>query len=1219
MKKQPCCNNLILFLVLAAGLLFVSAVFVSTQAYAAEEGATPPPEVVKAALEDLSTATGQKITTNEQAAVLCDEEKYFTTCADIGKKHDLYEPEELKQVDAFVSEIKGNIASQLQSCQTTECLINVANELAQKVNAKSQSIAASLDLTPKIVQQKQAVITAAREIGVSYEDCRAMDPETAPIELLRGCAKLAKDSRAKELIPLEARKAAETYGDYADKMVELKASLNSGEFQCGNGTVQDCGNFCLNPGAEARARGTAAIPSVCRQIAKKFFGADGEKQLEASWTQVQQAQQVIFKKAESIIFTTIDGKVLSSPETIGKYMEEQGRRGNVEAVEKGMDFMIAKGFVSPKEKEYVLKFVKQARDRGGIPDFNACRTNPESCRDFIPEDQRDKFEAGTQVDQIMRQEIGFDPFECEKGRFDPAIGQKCLEGSRRALPKLEALKGKYKGIEFIIADIQKHVAQGEEFEKRKGEIQQVFQGQGGPGGCKSEQECFSYCSDPTHGPECIAFGAKQGVFRGDEAVQKFQQFNQNVQVSQQQQQQQTFYPNQGFPGQGYGVQGGFPGQGFGVQGGFPGPGLGGFSGCSPSLINLLGFGCHQMSTDSSGRQVFCNDNMSKSAKEGDSASTAGCPGAGGGYPGGPGPGFGGPVGQSPECFAAIQSGNLEKAKAACYVPPPSGQVIPPRTPFCPTVAYVECPAGQFKESYRNGEGCWVEGPCRPVPSYSPAPGGYSCPAGQWWDGATSSCTSSSSCGYGQYWDPGAQRCRSSTEAVSPYPYPSYTPYSYSSCSQSLTNLLGNGCHQMYTDSTGKQIFCNSEMTKSAKEGDTATTAGCAGGYQPYPSYSPYPTYSQPAGGLKGCFYTNASKNGQSPGYTVWCERDYYNCHQGDRSGATVSLDGLSLGSPSNCENGWPTTSYTPYPTGSYTPPPSCPSGQWWDYARSVCTSSSTYSPYPTTSSVCPSGSHNMGSYCMSDSDGTKCGPLNSASTSGFGSCSTYTNSTSYTPYPTYSTTPSGSCTGTSESACTAVTNCRWVQGSSANSSYCYNSGGSGTTYTPYPTTTASSSCPSGSHNMGSYCMSDSDGTKCGPLNSASTSGFGSCSTYTNSTSYTPYPTYSTSGTTYSPYPTYSSTPYPTTEYTPPPTTTYSPPPTTEYIPPTTIYTPPPESTTTTVPPSSFDTKAHQMAMARTIMACADSGGSWNAGTASCQPANSGFFANVLKIFSRFIR
>ena len=453
-------------------------------------------------MPDLSAATGQQITTHEQAAQVCDSEKYFEICADIGKKYDLYKPEEIKQVDDFVSEIRGSIAGQLQSCQTTECLIGVANELANKLNTKKNSaLAADLELTTKFVERKQAVVTAAKELGISYDQCQDMDPETAPVELLRACVRLAKDSRVKGIIPESARQAAEAYGDYADKSVELRASLGSGEFQCGDGSLDGCGNFCMNPGEAARAQGIAGIPPVCRQIAKKFFGATGEKELERAYTQVGQNQQAIFKKAESVLFTTIDGKTLTSPEDIGKYMEEQGRSGNVEAVEKGMDFMIAKGFVKPEEKEYVLKFVRQARDRGGIPDFDACRVNPESCRDFIPEDHRAEFEVGNQIDQIMRQEIGFNPRECERGRSDPAIGQKCFEGSKRALSKLESLASQSPEARRIVAEIKGHISQGEEFEKNKGNIQQVFQSQaGGPGGCKSEQECFAYCSDPSHGP-----------------------------------------------------------------------------------------------------------------------------------------------------------------------------------------------------------------------------------------------------------------------------------------------------------------------------------------------------------------------------------------------------------------------------------------------------------------------------------------------------------------------------------------------------------------------------------------------------------------------------------------------------------------------------------------------------------------------------------------------
>lgn len=57
----------------------------------------------------------------------------------------------------------------------------------------------------------------------------------------------------------------------------------------------------------------------------------------------------------------------------------------------------------------------------------------------------------------------------------------------------------------------------------------------------------------------------------------------------------------------------------------------------------------------------------------------------------------------------------------------------------------------------------------------------------------------------------------------------------SSCSSSLTALLGSGCHFMYTDSAGRSIYCDTSMTISAKEGDTATTSGCSSSTSSTPS------------------------------------------------------------------------------------------------------------------------------------------------------------------------------------------------------------------------------------------------------------------------------------------------------------------------------------------------------------------------------------------------
>jgi len=56
--------------------------------------------------------------------------------------------------------------------------------------------------------------------------------------------------------------------------------------------------------------------------------------------------------------------------------------------------------------------------------------------------------------------------------------------------------------------------------------------------------------------------------------------------------------------------------------------------------------------------------------------------------------------------------------------------------------------------------------------------------------------------------------------------------------------------------------------------------------------------------MQRCFYKDATKNGAYIGYTVWCESDYNNCHEGSASGPSISLSGVSLGAPSQCESGW---------------------------------------------------------------------------------------------------------------------------------------------------------------------------------------------------------------------------------------------------------------------------------------------------------------------------
>lgn len=1155
------CKRQTILASLIAGAVVVAAFFyfalVSRVSAALAPGVTQ--DQIDAALEDLSEAYGQPVSDHDQAEEICDKEQFFTVCAEIGQKHSLFSKEDLPQVQTLLEEIKGTVAQELQSCQSIECLMGVADKLAASIGSRHPKLASDLDLTSKIIKEKQEVVTASKEAGVDFKTCEDMDPETASVDVLRKCAKLARDSRIRKYAPVAIRDQIDKVGDFVDGTADLQEALAVGRYQCGDNTTEGCGNFCLNPSPEARAQGV--IPPVCLQIAKDIFGEDGVGQLKSVYQQVGQVQDFYNKKALNVTFITLDGKTLTKLEDIGRYMEEQGRSGNVEAVSKGMDFMIAKGFATPTDKEFAVKMISRFKEKGQVVDFDACGKDFRACEDFIPEDYRDDFGAMNEVFTIMAKEIGFNPDLCERGGSDPSIGLKCLEGAKRALPQLETLVAKNPQVKFIIEEIRGHISRGDDSAKRANE----FRGGefSGPGGCKSERECSAYCSTPSNGPECISFGAKHEIsgFRGEEAVERFQEFQYNIRGP-------SAHPSFPPPGE------------FRGQGPFPG-------------FQPPGFG----------------------------------------YPPPPGqfPGFhpdSGPAGPSPECFAAIQSGDFVRAKEVCsnFAPPPPGPA-----PICPATPYVECPAGQYRESFRNNDGCWVDGPCISVPTYSPGPyptgpyptGPYptyspgatpqcsdgqdndndgkvdfpadsscygpddwdeyypkpgdtpSCPAGQWWDYAYNKCTSAPACGAGYYWDESAKTCK---------------PSSQSNCSPSLINLLGSGCHFMYTSSSGKAVYCDGPMTKSAGEGDATASSGCSGG-----GYSPGPTVS--------------------PGGTAQCS-----------DGQDNDGDGL-----------------VDYPSDS------------------GCYSSTDNDETPgtTSSGTCPGGSHimyvnNAGGYCMSDSDSSKCGPLNSTSASGFGSCSSYQSTASSTPVPSC---PTGQWWDPAINVCKTATpydttsptatSCPSGQWWDYATNSCKTSTG---TYSPYPSPTGGTGCPTGSHSMGGYCMSDSDASKCGPSGSTSTSSFGSCSSYQSTVTYSPYPSsagsytpYPSPGTcpagqywywpstgpgycqsttatytpypvtSYTPYPTTVYTPYPTTEYTPYPTTVYTPYPTTEYTPypttaytpyPTTEYVPPPTSST---PPTSLDIHKHYVAMARTgqalavnIMSCADSGGKWNAGSLTCR-------------------
>ena len=278
------CKNLKFLLLASVGVFLASAFLFWSVALAAEE------TQIEAAIKDLSVATGQSISSEEQARTFCNQEQNLDVCADIGKKHALYEAEELKKVDNFLSEIKGKILDDIKNCSDEECLGRVASELAKKLQAKNSTLATDFKLTALVVAEKQGVIQASKEAGVNFKDCESLNPDTAPVDLLRKCARLAKDARVQRYIPEERRASAEQFGDTT---IKLREALTAGKYQCGDGTLEGCGNFCLKSSAQTQEAG---IPEVCRKIATEVFGAEGVKELERAHQQVGQVKDYYSKK-----------------------------------------------------------------------------------------------------------------------------------------------------------------------------------------------------------------------------------------------------------------------------------------------------------------------------------------------------------------------------------------------------------------------------------------------------------------------------------------------------------------------------------------------------------------------------------------------------------------------------------------------------------------------------------------------------------------------------------------------------------------------------------------------------------------------------------------------------------------------------------------------------------------------------------------------------------
>ncbi len=918
------------FLVLAAGLLFATAAFAQT-----------------ASSNDISpelTSLAQDLGCNSKEACEAAFEADFSRGIELAVKHDVYDQETQKLAQTFKQEVLANLAN-VKSENFEEKFV----EIAQAMISQKPNLARLLNLNKEEVEAAKVIVTQIKEEGVNLELCRK-PAESLTKEQLIACLNASnKLAENKTVVKSYISEERFTVADKSNSMLGLQRALDRGEYSSlGAKTPDALGNICLKQGS----------PSECDDIASRYFGADGVKYLAQARQHVSSVAEKYLKQVDSFILTTPDGQTISGEDAIRDTCDQAFNSGNGALAKACGNFAVKNGFITQDDFNESAGFLDSMQ--GQNVNFSQCRKDPKSCEQFIPEGQREQFNAMQEMESIMKAEIGFAPEECEKGAINPEIGQRCFEGSQRALPRLESLSQRSPQIRRIINEIKGHISENEQFINKSQEFQQVFQSQGGPGGCKSPQECFAYCSDSAHGAECISFGAKHEVFSGQEAVNRFQEYSGHIGDA------------NSFLGQG-------PYPGF--QPGSTPPGqIPGFTAPGPGFAPPPG-----------------------------------------GFPPGFGGQFGGP---SPECFAAIQSGDFVRAKEVCSVPGTTN--LPPPQPIgdiqiCPAMPTVaECPPDQEKVLSYSSPQCGDYYYCRPRTDHA-------CPSGHYWTGSTCvpSGTDSGKTGCeqaGGTWDasrnycqmPGATSCSSGQYWNGTACVTSGTD-SATSCAQAggtwdttrnYCNMPGQACPygQWWDTATNT---CKSSTTTTCASGQYWNGSSCVSSGGSCGSY----TSQASCVGVSGCDWRTSGNSG-------WCQQ-----------ATTAASCGNYI-----CESG--ETTSCPSDCATYT---TCSSGQYWD-----------------------------GTACVtSTSGGTGCGSstaqASQSSCLAAGNCTWFNNACS--PSTSTTTCPSGYYMGSNGTCVVSTTTCpsgqHWYTPSSG-AGYCVSD--------------STGTCPSGQHMYNGACVADSTTT-----------------------------------------------------------------------------------------------------------------------------------------------
>lgn len=932
----------------------------------------------------------------------------------LAQKYDIYTPEQEKLATSFRTEVLERLRAVSQDNFEQEILV-----LANKILSEKPALAKTMGVTQQTVSAAETVINTLKDAGTDIRTCQK-SPEDLSREQLIACIKASNDLSSKEkvvgdYIPKENTKAKE-----AERMLDLENSLLAGEYSgLGKIGVEQAGQICLKPGSESIAD--------CDRIAQRFFGNEGVKHLQEARQQTTRIKEYYTQGIEKMELVTPDGQKLIGKGAIRNACDKAFENSNLGLARACGNFAVKNGYATQAEIEDGLKLLESFSQKAEGVNFDDCRFNPESCREFLPDEFRSQFDSQFEIFKIMSESIGFDPARCENS-YDPDIGKRCLEGAKAALGRVEEIAKNSPEARRIVDEIRSHINEGERMTERRDKFHEESRagGNAGPGGCRGPEECFKYCSQGANSAECISFGAKSQIFDQSSVIQRFNTVNERF---------NTPYPDPRFNQ--------YP----------PYP-------QQPNMDPGLN------------RYPYPQQ----------------------------------PVGPSPECFAAISSGDFAKAKIICSsttenYPKPIAEPFP----VCPAYSMPSpCPEGQMRQMASDSRNCPTYGACTAIEGYRPIDIPKPCPSGQYWNGTACVSSTTSDIWSNKIWTFKDGTTKSSSIL-------SRTDSEYTA----FISGIESDCRAKYFagwksgagDQTNWQGFGVPECSTTATATTTATSCpsgqywnGLACTASPTPQCSSNQWWdsvtqsckSSPIPTVGSCNYsteywkasTSECQYRSNCYNTANSEYNSQEC-QGVRGSITPVASGCgSFATQATCQAipgcGWANGACG----GNMTTSGTCPSGQYWYYppggGAGYCMSS-------TAGGTCPIGYHShseSGGFCMNDQENYSGTCYNSAGTSTI-TCPqmTYTSSCpsgQYWYYPPaggagycMSSTTCSSGQYWNGSAC--VTNPTTYSTDPATG--CAQAGGTWNTSTNYcqmsTTTSPSASCSSGQYWNGTACVATS--------------------------------------------------------------------------------------------------------------------------------------------------